>query len=479
MALVQPLFLTPVQFFDPSTNEPLSGGQIFIYGAGGVTKLPLYSDSAGTITLTNPVICDSVGRPTTDGTTLCEIWLGLVPFKIVLARSTDTDPPASPLITLDNLKGEQITSNLYDSDGNLVLAAIVSSGTEVNYFTMAGSATTAAPVLTVAGSDTNIDLSIKAKNAADIITTSETVILKDVQGDTGFIITPDNTAPVIENPNANTNTLYKTTGTGIHVFSYQDTRTNTIVTPVSVRATTSGTPAANIGTGILFEAESADENPSNAGQVGFAFSDVSAGSEDSYFRVSTRVAGAALATAYTWTVTNTGNYIYTGAPTAARTITLPDCNVPRYFIKEVYTPITAVASGTTTIPKDNTMPQITEGTEFGTVVITPENAANILVLEIGLMGACSVTGVTPIIALFQDATANALKATVLANGTTSADFSGILLHRMVAGTASATTFRVRAGPSSAATIYINGDSGGTQIFGGVGASFIRVVEYSP
>lgn len=100
--------------------------------------------------------------------------------------------------------------------------------------------------------------------------------------------------------------------------------TNTTVTPLSVEATTSGTPAAGIGTGILFKSESQDENPSNVGQAEFAFSDVGAGTEDSYFQILLRVAGAALTACYRFVSTTAFKAIITHANSADRTYTLPN-----------------------------------------------------------------------------------------------------------------------------------------------------------
>lgn len=103
-----------------------------------------------------------------------------------------------------------------------------------------------------------------------------------------------------------------------------DSRTNTVATPLIVTAETSGTPAAGIGTGILIKAESGDEAPSNFGQLDFSASDVTAGSEDTFFRVWLRVAGAALTECWRWVATGAFKGIFTHANTADRTYTLPN-----------------------------------------------------------------------------------------------------------------------------------------------------------
>lgn len=134
----------------------------------------------------------------------------------------------------------------------------------------------------------------------------------------------------------------------------------------------------------------------------------------------------------------------------------------------------AVATGTTVIPRDDTIPQNTEGTEFLTRAITPTSATNILDIEVVLHASCSVT--TDIVAaLFQDSTANALAVASQYATTSVGVMSLVLRYRMTAGTTSATTFKVRAGPITAGTLTVNGSAGG-RYYGGVYASSITITE---
>lgn len=104
----------------------------------------------------------------------------------------------------------------------------------------------------------------------------------------------------------------------------EDSRTNSVLAPLTVQATTTGSPAAGIGVGISFHAESADEAPCIIGRTDFALSDVSAGSEDSYFDILLRTAGAAANTAWRWVRTTAYKGIFTHSNTADRTYSLPD-----------------------------------------------------------------------------------------------------------------------------------------------------------
>lgn len=140
----------------------------------------------------------------------------------------------------------------------------------------------------------------------------------------------------------------------------------------------------------------------------------------------------------------------------------------------------SVDTTTTTIPKDDTIPQNTEGKEFMTASITPGNSNNTLIIDVTVNGSYSGTdGNSMIAALFQDSTANALAAAnqgIFGSGNN----GGTITFRyvMTAGTTSSTTFKVRAGMGSAGTFTFNGE-GGSRILGGVMASSIVITELAP
>jgi hypothetical protein len=133
----------------------------------------------------------------------------------------------------------------------------------------------------------------------------------------------------------------------------------------------------------------------------------------------------------------------------------------------------ALATGTTTIPFDDTIPQITEGTEFMTLAITPSSATNSLIIQVTLQVAFSGSDWTTV-ALFQDSTANAL-ATTTSNINSGFGLPQTFNYKMTAGTTSSTTFRVRAGAGSAGTVTVNGTASARR-FGGVMASTMTIYE---
>lgn len=131
----------------------------------------------------------------------------------------------------------------------------------------------------------------------------------------------------------------------------------------------------------------------------------------------------------------------------------------------------AFATGDTVIPLDDTIPQISEGTEFMTVAITPTNATHTLIIDVLATLYCA-NAYRIIGALFQDTTANALAAAVGYSATYG--YVQVAIHyEMVAGTTEETTFRFRAG-AELGTMAFNGSS--SRIFGGVSISSLSVRE---
>lgn len=146
-------------------------------------------------------------------------------------------------------------------------------------------------------------------------------------------------------------------------------------------------------------------------------------------------------------------------------------------LQVVNTQTGAVATGTTLIPDDDTIPQSSEGTQFMTLAITPKATTNKLIIEVQINGGLSIAGWWAA-ALFQDSTAGALTAVLSSDGGAGATGKqpAIMRYYMTAGTTSSTTFKVRAGPSSAAgTLTFNGFAS-ARVFGGVNLSSITIYE---
>ena len=135
---------------------------------------------------------------------------------------------------------------------------------------------------------------------------------------------------------------------------------------------------------------------------------------------------------------------------------------------------TAAQTISATIPFDDTIPQNTEGVQVLSGNFTPISASSVLVIEMELqVNGNSASPRKVVGALFQDAIANALTAAVIGGQ----DLYGVLRfsHRMNSPGTSSIAFKVRAGidvPNG----YLNADTGGVRIFGGVNVSKITVTE---
>ena len=163
----------------------------------------------------------------------------------------------------------------------------------------------------------------------------------------------------------------------------------------------------------------------------------------------------------------TDNYAFTGTITGAGKI-----------IQVVNVMDSAVGTGTTTLPHDDTIPQKTEGVEHMTLAVTPTNASNILVIEVVFCGDTTASAGNPFgIALFQDSTAGALASISTGFDGAGHSITASFLHKMTAGTTSETTFKVRAASHASGTTTFNGTASARK-YGGVMASSITITEIS-
>jgi len=207
------------------------------------------------------------------------------------------------------------------------------------------------------------------------------------------------------------------------------------------------------------------------------------------------VGGGAATTPVWTTATGTGAPVRAGSPTFTGTVTAPIIKLTTgagasklltsdatgigswtdgRLVQIQYSVVNTVVSGSTVLPLDNTVPQITEGFELDTCAITPTSATNELLIIAHAMCAARDAGYVSI-ALFQDATASALAALSNSTGQSS------IFYQMTAGTTSETTFRLRGGASAAGSTYFGGqfNTNGTAVFNGVQTSIgIFIIEYN-
>ena len=91
--------LTEKQTFFDANSVELTGGKLFVYLAGTTTKATSYTETDGLVANSNPITLNSRGR-SPSGLYVA----GGATYKLVLAPSTDTDPPTSPIWTRDNFR---------------------------------------------------------------------------------------------------------------------------------------------------------------------------------------------------------------------------------------------------------------------------------------------------------------------------------------------------------------------------------------
>lgn len=171
---------------------------------------------------------------------------------------------------------------------------------------------------------------------------------------------------------------------------------------------------------------------------------------------------AGLTTAGTWAI----------VPTKISTFK-PGDPLPGQVVQAANDPYTANADLTTTIPGDDTIPQSTEGTQIQSLAISPTSAANLLNRK--WRGQASASAVVYIAAAMFEGAANAIASdfgySVIGGGA----IPLAVEKRDLAGATSSRTVSVRVGPTSAATVRLNGTNVG-RLFGGTSAANLSVEE---
>jgi hypothetical protein len=380
-----------------------------------------------------------------DGTTA-----SIVNGLSLTATATTVAPTIAP-------RGEaDIGLGLLDSNGNEILT-LGATASAVNEVTITNAATGAGPVVDATGGDTNIPVTLKGKGTGPVILGQAT--------STDVRLAADQ--PIADSSG---NELVKFVKTASAVNEI--TVTNAATGGASSIATTGGDTDIGLdvqtkGAGIIQLLDgSGNEVLKTAPAVASAINELT---------VSNSAAGDAVTLSATGGDTDIGlNFVPKGAGT------LEKSGIPFLAVAQVVNTQTgAVGSGTTVIPNDDTIPQNDEGVEFVTLAITPKNATSTLIIEVHInLSHSAGGGAFAIVGLFQDTTANALAVMASEFPDATSPISLSFRHSMSAGTTSATTFKVRAGSSSAGTTTFNGVSGARK-WGGALASSITITEILP
>ncbi|MFA5340725.1 MAG: hypothetical protein WC332_03005 [Clostridia bacterium] len=138
----------------------------------------------------------------------------------------------------------------------------------------------------------------------------------------------------------------------------------------------------------------------------------------------------------------------------------------------------ALDSTTNTIPYDDSIPQSSEGKEWGTLAITPKRNDSKLIIDVVLQVSRAGTGDTPrtvTIGLFQDSSAAASAASSVWCDRSDQTNPIVMKYWMTSGTTDATTFKVRYGANTGGA-NVNGVETGSRKLGGVSSSSITITE---
>lgn len=314
--------------------------KLFAYAAGGTTKTNTYTDAAKGTANSNPLTLNADGRLDQD------VYIDQS-MKFVLATSAAGDPPTGSVWTIDNaLANEQLWTTVSKTAHYTVLEAdrdklILVDATDALVTITLLAAATAGDGFQVAvkKTDSSANPVVIDGNSSETIDGSATLSLSN-QNEVA-VLTCDGSNWYVTNSAAAQSTT----------FAANDSTNADVTNPITIQHTTSGTPTAGIGTGVLFNSESADESPSNFGRLAFIADDVTGGSEDTYLEVQARIGGAGLATTYEFKNTGSAQQVFTTAATAERTATMPDAD-----LAFTYSGGKAIFAGSLTATRTYTLP---------------------------------------------------------------------------------------------------------------------------
>lgn len=137
-----------------------------------------------------------------------------------------------------------------------------------------------------------------------------------------------------------------------------------------------------------------------------------------------------------------------------------------------------VATGTGTVPEDDTTPQITEGTQFMSITHTPLNAANFIYIFANLY-LNQDNNFQIATSIHRVGVSNALYTMAPQNSAANFEAPLHLRHRELAGVITPITYTVRCGAfSGTPTITFNGRAG-ARLYGPVPKSNMMIWEFIP
>lgn len=114
------------QYFN-SAGQPLAGGRVYTYNVGTNTPRPTYSDAAGTIPNTNPIVLDARGEATV-------FWNGV--YKIVLRDASDV-----VIWTVDSVDASDVSAAISSAINDVYITFAAVAGSSLIGFKQEGAGT--------------------------------------------------------------------------------------------------------------------------------------------------------------------------------------------------------------------------------------------------------------------------------------------------------------------------------------------------
>ena len=451
------------QFVIPTTGAPASGYKLYTYVAGSSTLVTTYTTSAGSVAQSNPIVLNSAGFPTTG-----QIWITEgTSIKIDFTDASDVSIKVEDNIPGTNdatLTQDQWVSGpapTYVSATSFTLAGDQTSDFHVGrrlkttntagtiYSRISATAYTTLTTVTVVNDSGTLDSGLSAVNYG-LLTATNFSIPRLTETNKRILDLPgladENTWTGLQTMSGKSMYWAK----GADIVSAATLVLGTDGNMFDVTGSTGPITAITVPAGMLFMLQF-DSTP-------------------------TLTHGANLRLPNATSITAVAGMKLIGFATAANSVEVLSCTPrPGEILQVVHYDTAAVATGTTVLPFDDTIPQNTEGDQYMTLAITPKSATSNLVVDVVFFGSLSTVTNSMSVALFRDSTADALGAGVTDNTNASIPSCVAFSVKTPSNSTNETTFKVRAGKPDAGTTTFNGGGGGRK-FGGVISSSIRITE---
>ena len=141
--------------------------------------------------------------------------------------------------------------------------------------------------------------------------------------------------------------------------------------------------------------------------------------------------------------------------------------------------LVSTATGSTTVPSDDSKPQISEGVEFFTLACTAAASTNILTFDVDVNISSTTNGADMFISIYKGSTANPIASTMFESDVADFGYKASFHFEQEAGDTSANTYTVRIGGHAGTTGINNIQSGAARRGGGAVTSSFIIEEYSP